>query len=300
MTPELAAIARRNLIFISGKGGVGKTIVSQALALALSQRGRRVLWTTFEDPTRPMGETVRISDTLWHLNCEAGRAFEEYIGMKIGIAPLARIFLQNKLMQYLAKAAPGIHELVLLGKVWHERLNYDHVVVDMPSTGYGVAMFQSTANFAKLFEGGPIMKDAELMLQTFRDPHLTGQLIVALPEEMPLVESLELQTYLTELFPKAPPAFLANRVFPGVEALLESEAPATSAGTSPDDWKSPVPQSDRDYVAKRALLERYNLRLWREKNIAFAVLPYLPPPAEKGRDTLVSRVAVLFREKGWV
>ncbi len=291
-SPDLASVTRRNLIFISGKGGVGKTVVSQSLALALSRKGKRVLWTTFEDPTRPMGELVKISDRLWHLNCEASRAFEEYASMKIGVASLARIFLQNRLMQYLAKAAPGIHELVLLGKVWHERANYDHVVIDMPSTGYGVAMFQSTLNFTRLFQGGPINRDSEQMIDTFGDPRQTGQVVVALPEEMPLVEGLELRDFLVELFPKGEPAFLANRLFPGNPG--QGGVPA-----DPDLWPTPVPESDADYAEKRLVLESHNLRLWRDRKIDFAGLPFLPPPADSARDSLVERMSEVILAKGW-
>ena len=132
----------KKLIFICGKGGVGKTSVSKALALTLSKKGLKTLWVAFEDPLKPPGELLEISPTLWHLNCESITAFEEYVGLKIGVPSLTKIFLQNKLMRYMAKAAPGIHDLVLLGKIWFERKNYDHIVLDMPSTGYGLAMFQ--------------------------------------------------------------------------------------------------------------------------------------------------------------
>lgn len=264
----------RNLLFVGGKGGVGKTVVSQAIAQSHAARGRRTLWVTFEDPTRPLGVTVQKARGLWHLNCEASVAFEEYVSIKLGNSKLTRLFVQNKLMRYLSQAAPGIHELVLLGKVWYERRNYDHVVVDMPSTGYGLAMFQSTANFAKLFGGGPIHRDAEDMLGTFRDPRATGHLIVALPEEMPLVEALELQDYLLALFPENPPAFIVNRRFPRVEADPDQ------AEDPPHSWENPLAASALDYARKRNILEAHNLRLWKERSVAFAELKMVPPVAD--------------------
>jgi hypothetical protein len=277
-TTPMTDLLGRKLLFVNGKGGVGKTAVSQAIALSLSRQGSRTLWVAFEDPTRPPGELIHRSPTLAHLNCESSTAFEEYMGLKIGAPALTRLFLQNKVVRYLSKAAPGIHELVLLGKVWHETQNYEHVVVDMPSTGYGLAMFQSTANFHELFSGGPIHTDSEKMLATFRDPATTGNLIVALPEEMPLVESLDLARMLEGLLPGNAPGYLVNRRFPhvGTARGAHSAIPPSVSG-DPDSWTTPVPRSAADYAVKRSALEEHNLRLWREPGLSFGELPYLPP-----------------------
>lgn len=264
---KVSSVIQRNLVFISGKGGVGKTSVSQALSGALSRGNRRVLWVTFEDPKFTLGETTEIGPSLWHLNCEATRAFEDYASLKIGVPKLTHLFVQNKVIQYLAKAAPGIHELVLLGKVWNERAHYDHVVVDMPSTGYGLAMFRSMENFARLFKGGPVHRDAESMLETFHDPLTTGHLILALPEEMPLREALELNEFLVSIFPRNPSAFLVNRIFPKIPLARET--------ATPDQWSSPVAKSIEDYVVKRSLLENHNMRLWKDRE--YSELKYVPP-----------------------
>jgi hypothetical protein len=273
MAPSVESLLKRKLIFVSGKGGVGKSVVSEAVARSLAAQGRRVLWVSFEDPFLEPGETRQLEPTLWHLNCEAGRAFEEYVELKIKFSRVARVFVENKLMRYLAKAAPGIHELVLLGKVWYERANYDHVIVDMLSTGYGVAMFQATSNFSSLFQGGPIQKDALAMLETFADPAETGQLIVALPEEMPLAEGLELNELLLGLFPNNPPAFVVNRCFPTVAAALGG------AESDPDTWNKPFAESATEYAVKRGQLETHNLRIWKSAGLAFRTLFYVLSPA---------------------
>ncbi len=295
---NLLETLHRNLLFIGGKGGVGKTVVSQAIARTFSERGKRTLWATFEDPTRPMGEINQVGPLLWHLNCEPSAAFEEYMGLKIGLPGLTKIFLQNKVMRYLAKASPGIHELVLLGKVWHERKNYEHVVIDMPSTGYGLAMFQSTENFARLFHGGPIYHDAVAMMETFRDPKQTGHLVVSLPEEMPLIESLELRQFLVERFPNNPPAMLVNRRFPAMPSDgMPEELP-------PHQWENPLATSALDYVRKRATLEAYNLRLWDEQKIQYLELPMMPPSTELNAEASNAHVtrlmSALIKEKSWI
>ena len=273
VSETIAEVLNRPLVFVHGKGGVGKTVVSQAIASTLArknlQKNFKILWITLEDPTRPPGQLIEVTPHLWHLNCDFLQSFEEYAAMKIGVTSLTRIFLKNKLIRYLAKAAPGIHELVLLGKIWFERENYSHVIVDLPSTGYGLAMFQSTSNFIQLFHGGPLHRDAQAMLKTFEDPKATGHLIVSLPEEMPLRESIELNDHLNKMFPKNPRAFFVNRVFPSIPET-QNEIPP------PQSWSNPLPLSAQDYVQKRARLEEYNLRIWREAQISFGKIDFVP------------------------
>jgi hypothetical protein len=250
-----------------------------------------VLWTAFEDPFLPEGELRNPAPSLFHLNVEASIAFEEYVGMKIGVPGLTRLFLQNKVVKYLAKAAPGLHELVLLGKVWFEKDRYDHVVVDMPSTGYALAMFQSTRNFSQLFGGGPLHHDAEAMLDTFKDPARTGQVILALPEEMPLREGVELRDHLLRLFPGNEPALLLNRRFP---------CPRDPETGTPDQWTSPIASSAVDYVRKRAALEDFNLRIWRQAEVEFGELPYLRPRIDRDTAPLISALEQELRRREYL
>lgn len=314
-TAHIHSIVRRNLVFIHGKGGVGKSAVSEAIAWGLANEGARVLLVEFEDPTREPGELKSLGPNIWHLNADASIAFEEYSALKIdklshgvlsslgsfGHKGMTRLFTQNKLIKYLAKAAPGIHELVLLGKVWHERDTYDHVIVDLPSTGYGLAMFQSTANFAKLFGGGPISHDAESMLATFNNPAQTGNLIIALPEEMPLREAIDLNGYLKELFPANPAAFLVNRRFP--DGKIQASTHSDSNSDIPNEWASPYAASVTDYIDRRRKLETHNLKLWSRSGIEYGELDYLPPDSLKtqaGQIGLTRRLSQQMHQRGYV
>jgi hypothetical protein len=320
-TANIHSIVRRNLVFVHGKGGVGKSSVAEAIAWALADEGARTLLVEFEDPTREPGELISLGPRIWHLNADASIAFEEYSELKIdklsfgilsglgglgslGHKGMTKLFTQNKLIKYLAKAAPGIHELVLLGKVWHERNNYDHVIVDLPSTGYGLAMFQSTANFAKLFGGGPVSHDAEAMLGTFSDSSQTGNLIIALPEEMPLREAIDLNGYLKDLFPSNPAAFLVNRRFP--DGKLPA-AEISNSSNAPNEWSSPYASSAIDYIDRRRKLESHNLKLWTQSGITYGELDFLPPDSLKhsgahkaGQMGLTRRLSQQMHQRGYV
>jgi anion-transporting ArsA/GET3 family ATPase len=200
--------------------------------------------------------------------------------------------VRNRLIQGLAKAAPGVHELVLLGKIYYELRNFDRVVVDLPSTGHGLAMFHATQNFAQLFRTGKAREDADKMLSVFRDPAQCGFVLVSLPEEMPLQETLELDQALRGLFPDNPGSFICNRLFPRSDGW-EAEG-------DPDSWTSPLARDAGDYCRKRARLEHVNLELWRARGHVYAELPYFPPPIEGPHAALVedlsSRLGVWAKE----
>jgi hypothetical protein len=281
-SPLQSTIMNRPLLFVQGKGGVGKSTVALATARLLSETHRTLL-ISIEDPLRPAYDLKKLSPTLDHLNNEATAAFEEYAGRKIGAPKLVKIFLQNRFMRYVAKAAPGIRELVLIGKIWFETRNYERVVVDMPATGHGLTLFQSLFNWGALFEGSPLAKDATAMIATLSDPKQVGHFIVSLPEEMPLVEALELRTQIRRIFPAADCVFAVNRRFP-----------APSSGKKfPDD--RPFATTAEEHASRKSDLERENLELWSgEARVEF---PFLPPAPQNAFEQTADQVTELLRKE---
>jgi anion-transporting ArsA/GET3 family ATPase len=202
----------KKLILMMGKGGVGKTTLATACAQTLASQGKRTLLIHVLQVVEEEQRLEKIAPNLWQITLRASDCFREYIMLKLKLKTLYTAFLGNKITQYLEKAAPGVREMVVLGKIWYERQNYDHVVVDMPSTGYALTMIHTPFNFSSLFPGGPIYHDSLAMIETFSNPKETALVTVTLPEEMPVQESLELSQNLKELMPKNPTWFVANRL----------------------------------------------------------------------------------------
>jgi len=211
MTTATSDWMNRNLILVGGKGGVGKTMVARAVAQHLASQGKRTLLCHVLQLEDHEQKLVNTAPNLWEVTLRSQECFKEYIVMKLRMKALYTAFLGNKITQYLERAAPGVREMVLLGKVWFERENYDHVVADMPSTGYALTMINTPFNFAELFPGGPIYRDANDMITTFSDPTKTAFVTVSLAEEMPLQESLEMAEVLYKLMPNNPSWLVINR-----------------------------------------------------------------------------------------
>ncbi len=137
----------------------------------------------------------------------------------------------------------------------------------MPATGHALTLFQSLFNWGSLFGGSPLAKDAAAMIATFSDPTKVGHLIVSLPEEMPLVEGLELRSQLARLFSSAECEFVVNRRFPD---------PGTNA-EYPED--RPFAATISEHAARKAKLERDNLEIWRD--VSYIQIPFHPPELEQ-------------------
>lgn len=285
-TPAFIRAIEKPILFVQGKGGVGKSSLAHAVA-RISAETHRTLLISMEDPLREPFDLRKLGPNLDHLNNEATAAFEQYAGIKIGAPNLVKVFLQNRFMRYLAKAAPGIRELVLIGKIWFEHKNYARIVVDMPATGHGLTLFQSLFNWGSIFEGSLLAKDARTMIETLSDPKLVGHLIVSIPEEMPLIESLELRGHLLRIFPRAETAFILNRVFP---------SPAPLANGSEDAYPEdrPFALTAREHALRKMKLEQENLQFWKNEN--YCKIPFIAPPEKDAFESIAENMVARLKE----
>jgi anion-transporting ArsA/GET3 family ATPase len=210
----MPALLDKRLIVVTGKGGVGKTTVAAALGLVAARAGRRTIVAEVSEQERLSGlfgrralghREGRLADGLRGISVDPAKAKEEWLRHQLHSSALAGLLGGSRIFQYLTAAAPGVDELVTIGKVWdlaqlERRVGgsrpYDVAIVDAPSTGHGVALLRAPRTYAQIARVGPIAKQANGIHQFITDPHTTAVVAVALPEEMPVNETIDLRASL--------------------------------------------------------------------------------------------------------
>ena len=201
--PSLELLDRARLLVVTGKGGTGKTTVAAALAVAAGLRGRRTLVVEVEGRQGLAGlfgrrfldhQERRVAERVKGLAVDPEASLREYLG-RYGFAPLARLLTWARLTHFITAAAPGLGDVLLVGKVWEAstraRGGYDLVVLDAPPTGRVVPFLRAPQTVAELARVGPIRHQAEQVRELLDDRERTGVVLACVPEELPVAETLE-------------------------------------------------------------------------------------------------------------
>jgi anion-transporting ArsA/GET3 family ATPase len=147
---------------------------------------------------------AELAPNFFGMSIDPERALNEYLGQQVG-GTLAGLLFNNRVFEYFTAAAPGVRELTTIGKVWElaqlERRDrraspYDLVIVDAPASGHGLALLRAPRTFGDIAHVGPIRRRADVIHEFLRDPARTGVVAVALPQEMPVNETLEFREKL--------------------------------------------------------------------------------------------------------
>ncbi|MBA3304268.1 MAG: ArsA family ATPase [Actinomycetota bacterium] len=223
----------RRLLFVTGKGGVGKTTVAAALGLLASRSGKRTLvceidakgdLADFFECGPTSFEPREVSAGLFAMTMETEASLKEYLRLQVRLPLISRIGPLARAFDFLANAAPGVKEILTVGKpVWETRQrNYDLVVVDAPATGHIVGLLRAPSAINELVSVGLIREQTGWMIELLADPATTGVVIASSPEEMPVVESLELIERLKDTDVDVA-AIVVNRVLPELFGRAEEE-----------------------------------------------------------------------------
>lgn len=242
----------RRLVVITGKGGVGKTTVAAALGLAAARVGKRTvicevadqerITQIFGSPAAGFRET-EVAAGLHAFSINPEDAKEEWLRRQLRSGALTGLVGGSRIFQYLTAAAPGLAELVTIGKVWElaqlERRTagtapYDLTIIDAPATGNGLALLRAPSTYADIAKAGPIRAHAGAIASFIGDPSATAIVAVALPEEMPVNETIELEAKLRDELHMELAHILVNGVLPRrFDAREAKEIGAVRRGGSP-------------------------------------------------------------------
>jgi anion-transporting ArsA/GET3 family ATPase len=224
----------RRLLFVTGKGGVGKTTVTAALAHLASQQGKRTLVCEIEakgdiasafetEPTR--FREREIAPSLFAMSMDTEASLREYLHLQLRVPVVGRIGPLAKAFDFVATAAPGVREILTVGKLcWEIRENhYDLVVVDAPPTGHVVGLLAAPNAINDVVKVGLVRQQTDWMISIMSDPATTGVCIVTTPEEMPVSEAIDLAGRIERDTSVDLACVVANRVLPELFGRGEEE-----------------------------------------------------------------------------
>jgi anion-transporting ArsA/GET3 family ATPase len=222
---QMVGLLDRRLLFVTGKGGVGKTTVAAGLALYAAEHGRRTLLCEVDAKgdvaayfeTGPTSFTAReVFPSLWAMSMDTEASLREYLKLNLRIPVVGRIGPLAKVFDFVATAAPGVREILTVGKFCYEvrEDHYDLVVVDASATGHIVGQLAAPQAINDLVKVGLIRSQTDWILEILSDPARTGLVIVTTPEEMPVNETIELAGRVATETSVELAAVIVNRVLP--------------------------------------------------------------------------------------
>ncbi len=238
----------RRLLFFTGKGGVGKSTVSAATALLAAEQGKRVLLVSADGrgdiagffEQRPVGfKPGAVYPGVHAMAMDTEASLREYLRLNLRMPVPGRVGPLAKVFDFVATAAPGVKEILTVGKICWEvreslegRAGWDLVVVDAAATGHITGQLGAPGAIQELVSVGPVRAQVGWMGEILADTKVTALNVVVTPEEMPVHETIELVARVRSELPVPLGTVVVNRVLP--ELFTRSEEDTFEALRAPE------------------------------------------------------------------
>jgi anion-transporting ArsA/GET3 family ATPase len=244
----MSGLLDRRLLLVTGKGGVGKSTVAASLALRLSSAGLRTLLCEVNAGGR-LGRTLGhpevgpevtlVEPNLSMVDLQPDSAMREYVLQKIRLERVYRAVFENRMVRYFLRFIPSLAETVMLGKMlWHLRQwpdapgGFDRIVVDLPATGHALTLLGVPRGLLSALPSGPMSSEARWMHELLVDPGTTSAVLVSLPEELPVNETLDLARALRSELSIRVGAVVLNQAVPSRFGATDQAALSGRPGLS--------------------------------------------------------------------
>lgn len=247
-------LLERRIIIVTGKGGTGKTTIAAALAMRAARGGRQVLAIDVDaggDLARALGggsvgfAPQIVQPNLSVLALHREESFQEYLRLYFRVPRLTRLTPLARILDFIATGVPGPRDMLVVGKIVHEerrrdpsgQRRWDVVVVDGAATGHALPQLRAAQDMARLVRGGVIREQVEWIDESLTDGAVTGVVLCATPEEMPVVEALQMHDALRRetvaalalgVVNRMPPAPLTPTQRRAVDDRLDARDPGAS------------------------------------------------------------------------
>ena len=297
------------ILIVSGKGGVGKTTVAAALAVVAARQGRTVCVAEVDrkgslpklfggrDLTYDPSE---LAPGLWGMNIAPDEALAEYLDVQYHMKRVSKVFASTHFIDYITTAAPGLKDILVLGKIWYLEQNrdtgagtpdFDTIIVDAPAAGHMLTFLSAPAGLSDAVRVGPIRRQSEWLQGMLQDPKRSRVHLVTLAEEMPVTETLETAAALESKLGITQGIVFANSVYSELmtaseEKLLEKMEAVGALGALVDEGEAvglDLDPADLDALtgyarflrARREIQQSYLTKLDKGTEAPVMKLPFL-------------------------
>ncbi len=298
----------RKLIFIAGKGGVGRSTMAAALALAAARAGRRVCIVESDGQeqmsrlfqTEPAGSQGKyIAPLVKAISLTLETTLKQFVTQRLPLHRISQHLINNRLVRYFLDATPGLKELLVLGTIVNltEGSTDELVIVDLPATGHGLAMLTVPEVVIAAVQAGPLRQHAAKVHAVLNDPAVSAVCFVTLAEELATQETIELKDALRARLRIALGPVIANCVhLPLVEPRAHKHYAALVRRAEKDTTLAPLIAAAELTHARAELNARYIDRLTTAFDATPLIIPFLFVEAQ-GRDAL-AHLSDLLRDGG--